>query len=78
MSPLSEVAGGKNKSLNLHPLYMIVVELKASIDSSRIVASSRWIREAMWKLKPTDARLKRTSSYPTTPVVGGIRKTGSS
>lgn len=32
----------------------------------------------MWKLKPTDARLKRPSSYPTTPVVPGIRKTGSS
>ncbi|EFX81177.1 hypothetical protein DAPPUDRAFT_242777 [Daphnia pulex] len=36
------------------------------------------VRDAMWKLKPTDARLKRPSSYPTRPVVAGIRKTGSS
>ncbi|EFX78698.1 hypothetical protein DAPPUDRAFT_245963 [Daphnia pulex] len=36
------------------------------------------VRDAMWKLKPTDASLKRPSSYPTRPEVAGIRKTGSS
>ncbi len=36
------------------------------------------VRDAIWKLKPKEARSKRPSSYPTTPVVAGIRKASSS